>query len=670
MFNGTRALAQRDPSRAILIVAGLAVSAATLFAIRPSLAGVILSADYLPHRFCYLARPALVWTHVIADTVTGIAYTIISVTLAYLIHKGRRDIPFHWMFLAFGLFIVACGGTHVMEAITVWIPVYVLSGIVKVFTALVSGLTAILLPFTIPQVLTLVRQAKTSEINKKRFVGLLETAPDAIVVVDNHGEMVLVNAQAERTFGYSREELLGHPIQMLFPMDSNEGGPADPINFLGDLGDRPRASGVELTGLRRGGHQFPVEVSLSPLETEEGTLVSSAIRDISDRKQAEENLRQAQQVEGIGRLAGGIAHDFNNVLSVILGHCEMLNQQSDVSNRARKEIGQINTAAQHAADLTRQLLAFGRQQVMQTRVIDLNRTIVETSSMIRRLIGEDIEVSISQAESLWPIKVDPSQVTQVIVNLAVNARDAMPSGGRLTIETENVTLDADYARKHTQVPPGAYVLLAITDTGMGMNEAIKSRIFDPFFTTKEMGKGTGLGLATVYGIVKQSGGFIWVYSEPEQGTTFKIYFPRSEAPKSEDKTVPNLAKDSRGTETILVLEDNDHVREVAVAFLQSFGYTVLEAGEPEKALEIAEMHDGPINLLLTDVVLPRMSGRIVGEKIMALRPSTKVLFVSGYTSNVIVQKGILEDGVAFLQKPYTREGLAAKVRAMLNQPAD
>jgi PAS domain S-box-containing protein len=665
MVDGTGLLVQQKPSKLLVLLAGLVASAILLLALRPSLSAAILSADYLPHRFCYLARPGLVWTHVISDTLTGIAYTVISCTLAYLIFKGRRDIPFHWMFLAFGLFIVACGGTHVMEAVTTWIPVYVLSGALKVFTAFVSGLTAVLLPFTVPKILTLVRQAKTSEANKKRFVGLLETAPDAIVVVNTQGEMVLVNAQTERAFGYTRNELLGKQIGMLVPGGFQEH--TDNSTYSNNNNEQPLSSGIELNGRRKDGHEFPVEVSLAPLETEEGMLLSSAIRDISDRKRVEEELRQAQRMEGLGRLAGGIAHDFNNTLSVILGHCELLDDQILVSDPAFKDIQKINKAAQHAADLTRQLLAFGRQQVMQTKVVNLNRTIVEISNMLQRLIGEDIEVSIHQDGSLWHIKVDTTQVTQVIMNLALNARDAMPSGGKLTIETENVTLDEDYARRHSELRPGEYVLLAISDTGTGMDEATKNRIFDPFFTTKEMGKGTGLGLATVYGIVKQSGGFIWVYSELGQGTSFKIYFPRSEAPKSVEPTALVSGENLHGTETILVLEDNDQVREVAVVFLESFGYKVLEANEPEKALEIARTYDGQIHLLLTDVVLPKMSGRAVGEKIVKMRPETRVLFVSGYTSNVIVQKGILEEGVSFLQKPYTREGLGIKIKAILSQ---
>lgn len=501
-----------------------------------------------------------------------------------------------------------------------------------------------------------------------KFRGLLEAAPDAIVVVNGQGEIVLINAQTEQAFGYRREELLGKKVDMLVPDFFRESPAGQEIKFLSEVHMRPAGSSLELHGLRKDGTEFPAEVTLSPLETDEGLLVSSAIRDITDRKRAENQLQMVQRVESLGRLAGGVAHDFNNILNVILGYCGLLLERTEFSGTSREQIEQIKTAAAHAVDLTRQLLAFGRQQVMQARVLNLNSVLSEMSSMLQRLIGEDIDVFLSPAPNLWSILADPAQMMQVVMNLAVNSRDAMPGGGKLTIETGNITLDSDYTKKHLQVPAGNYVLLAITDTGTGMDEETKVRIFDPFFTTKEMGKGTGLGLATVYGIVKQSGGFIWAYSELGQGTSFKIYFPRTDATEADPMPKPYTSKQSGGTETILILEDNDQLRELAREFLESSGYTVLEAGDPEKALEVARSYKKTIDLLLTDVVLPRMSGQAVADKLNELRPGIKVLFVSGYTDDVIVRHGILHDGVAFLQKPYTRDALTSKIRSVLEQP--
>jgi len=386
-------------------------------------------------------------------------------------------------------------------------------------------------------------------------------------------------------------------------------------------------------------------------------------------RRSEEQLRQWQRVEAIGRLAGGVAHDFNNLLMTILGCSELLLREFDADDPRREEVEEIRRAAQRATSLTHQLLAFGRRQVLQPRVLDLNEIVANMDRMLRRMIGEDIQFLTILAPGLWPAKVDPGQIEQVIMNLVVNARDAMPQGGRLTVETSNMRLDEDYARRHIAVKPGAFVMLAVTDTGCGMNAETQSHLFEPFFTTKEKGKGTGLGLSTVYGIIKQSGGNIWAYSEAGKGSTFKVYLPRAEDPLKRHRPKEIALEVSRGTETILLVEDEEAVRTMISRVLQGSGYTVLEACQGREAIEVCRKHPGPIHLMVTDVIMPQMSGRELAERLAAVRPETKVLFMSGYPDNAIVHHGVLDPGTAFLQKPFTLTALENKVREVLAQGA-
>jgi signal transduction histidine kinase len=382
-------------------------------------------------------------------------------------------------------------------------------------------------------------------------------------------------------------------------------------------------------------------------------------------RKSEEQLRQSQKLEAVGRLAGGIAHDFNNLLSVILSYAEMLIVDRSVSARGRAELEEIKRAGERAADLTRQMLAFSRQQVLEAKIIDLNDILANLHKMLGRVLGEDIELKLLPARQLGLVLADPGQLEQVIMNLVVNARDAMPQGGKLTIATSNVELDHTYAKEHLGVTPGPYVLLSVSDTGVGMDKAMQARIFEPFFTTKERGKGTGLGLSTVFGIVKQSGGNLLVYSEPGLGATFKIYLPQAQG---EQMAVParSATAVTRGTETILLVEDEDQVRSVASGVLGRAGYHVLEARSPGEAILACEQHPVRIDLLLTDVVMPNMSGRLLAERISSLRPDIRVLFMSGYTDDAILHHGVLDSGVAFLQKPLTPVALARKVREVLD----
>ncbi len=380
---------------------------------------------------------------------------------------------------------------------------------------------------------------------------------------------------------------------------------------------------------------------------------------------SEEQLRQSQKLEAVGRLAGGIAHDFNNLLSVILSYAEMLIGDEAFTARGRAELEEIKRAGERAADLTRQMLAFSRQQVLEPKIIDLNDILANLHKMLGRVLGEDIELKLLPARQLGLVLADPGQLEQVIVNLVVNARDAMPQGGKLTIATSNVELDQGYANDHLGVTPGPYVLLSVSDTGVGMDKATQARVFEPFFITKEMGKGTGLGLSTVFGIVKQSGGNLLVYSEPGMGATFKIYLPRAQGEQAA-RSPRTPATVTRGTETILLVEDEDQVRSVASGVLRRAGYHVLEARSPGEAILVCEQHPVRIDLLLTDVVMPKMSGRLLAERISSVRPGIRALFMSGYTDDAILHHGVLDSGVAFLQKPLTTDALARKVREVLD----
>ena len=391
------------------------------------------------------------------------------------------------------------------------------------------------------------------------------------------------------------------------------------------------------------------------------------LQDMTEQRSLELQFRQAQKLEAVGRLAGGVAHDFNNLLTVIMSYTDFVLEALPEGDPVRQDVEQIRNAGSSAARLTRQLLAFSRQQVLAPRVLDLNAVLSDSAKLLNRLLGEDIRLVTTLAPDIGTVKADAGQLEQVIMNLAVNARDAMPDGGQLTIETANVEMDEAYVRKHAVARMGRYVMLAITDTGVGMTEETKTHIFEPFFTTKESGKGTGLGLATVYGIVKQSGGFIWAYSEVGQGTTFKIYLPRADEPA--DRATPAAPTGSLGgTEAILVVDDAPAVRLAVRTVLERHGYSVFEAMNGEAAVELAAKHRGPLDLLITDVVMPGMSGRAVAQRLAAERPGLKVLYMSGYTDDTIVRHGVLEPGIRFIQKPFVPDVLAQRVREVLDTP--
>jgi nitrogen-specific signal transduction histidine kinase/CheY-like chemotaxis protein len=392
-------------------------------------------------------------------------------------------------------------------------------------------------------------------------------------------------------------------------------------------------------------------------------------QDITDRKRLEEQLVVSQKMEAVGLLAGGVAHDFNNLLGVIMGYSDLLLDGFPSDDPRCHQLQQIKKAGVRATSLTRQLLAFSRKQIFQPRILDLNALVTDFNKMLLRMVGEDIELVCNLKPSLGQIKADPGQIEQVIMNLVVNSRDAMPTGGKLIIETANADLDETYCRAHPAVQPGSYAMVAVSDTGAGMDAKTQARIFEPFFTTKEQGKGTGLGLATVYGVVKQSGGYVWVYSELGKGTTFKIYFPRIDEPvqavEAMDQGKPELL---RRSETILLVEDAEPLRELTRELLENNGYTVFVAENGAEAIELAEHEDRPIHLLLTDVVMPGMSGREVASYLTAKRPDMRVIFMSGYTNDVIAHHGVLDSGISFIEKPFSQETLMRKLREVLDRP--
>jgi len=394
--------------------------------------------------------------------------------------------------------------------------------------------------------------------------------------------------------------------------------------------------------------------------------VIERMRTREERQKLEAQLQQSQKLEAIGTLAGGIAHDFNNILTVIIGNAELLSLSLGEDNPLQGRVEEISKGGKHAASLTHQLLAFSRKQILQPQVLDLNGIIPNMEKMLRRLIGEDIDLKTILAPDLGSVEADPGQIEQVIMNLVVNARDAMPTGGKLTIETTNVDLDETYASKHVAVKPGPYVMMAISDNGTGIDEETRSNIFEPFFTTKRKGSGTGLGLSTVYGIVKQSKGNIWVYSEPEKGTTFKIYLPRLEKVAESSKKVKATAESLTGSETIMVVEDNETVRDMARSVLQRYGYSILDVPDGEEAIRVSEQYEGHIHLMVTDVVMPGISGRMLAEKLADKRPKMKVLYMSGYTDDTIFHHGVLAKEIFFLQKPFTPKNLARKAREVLD----
>jgi PAS domain S-box-containing protein len=528
--------------------------------------------------------------------------------------------------------------------------------------AVKETLTRELLQKTVRFAIELERKEVARRQSEEKFHQLFESARDIIFTLDLDGNLTSLNQAAVEVFGWSKEEALKLNIKNLVAPEN--------LNICGQmmaqiLNDQPLPQ-FEITLLRKDGKKILLETTARLIGSDdEKKGVQGIARDVTERRHLENMVRQSQKMDAIGRLSGGLAHDFNNLLCVISGHTELLAEQLDQQHKGTRNVAQIKKAVDSASTLVRQLLAFSRKQVISPRVLDLNSVVVEIEKLLGRLIGENIEFSYSLHPALSRVRVDPVQIEQIIVNLALNARDAMPQGGKISIETGNVDIGGPFCSKGLHVRPGKYVVLVVSDNGVGMDEETQSRIFEPFYTTKELGKGTGLGLATVYGIVKQSGGTIWVYSEPGHGTTFKIYFPREEATTVDQSSQQITAENYNGNETILLVENAEPLRALAKEFLKSHGYAVLDAENGKEAIRIAKAFGGPIHLLLTDVIMPQMGGKHLAEQLAGLRPATKVLYMSGYTDDGIARSGISLAENIFLEKPFTRDTLLRKVRRLL-----
>ena len=690
-----------------------------LFVVSPKLLHELLSSAYMPHLYCYLGSTALAWTQVIADSVIGLAYFAISGTLVYLIYQGRRELPFHRLFLAFGLFIIACGVSHFLEAVTVWKPVYVLEATIKVLTALASVATAVTLPFAVPQVISLAQRARASEERRALLEATLierDTAQTALKdsnavleqkVLERTEELTKANEALEAEISERRrneQELRqseerfskafhSSPLPMTLStesegryLDVNDaflalvgfrrhavvGRTAFDLGFWVDPQDRSamlrrmreegRVLWLPAKILGSGGVIKEATVSAEQVEIGGQPCVLAITQDTTETKRLQAQFQQAQKMEAIGRLAGGMAHDFNNILGVIIGFSELSLGKLDPTLPVAKHLAQIRLAANRAANLTRQLLAFSRHQVVSPRVLDLNAVVDNVSTMLTRVVREDITFSFQPSVPIGSIMGDAGQIEQVLMNLVVNAQDAMPTGGEITIATANVALDEYYVGAHEPVIAGEYVMLSVRDTGSGMDEATKARIFEPFFTTKEPGKGTGLGLASVYGIVKQSGGYIWAYSELGRGTIFKLHFPQVQEDIENVSTPPIGEESLGGSETILFVEDEPSLRSVTAIALQSEGYTVLEAEDPANAIRLLEAYRGPVHLLLTDMIMPGMNGLELSKRLKLLRPGLKVMFISGYGGEQLARHVSDMPDAVLVEKPFSKVALLKKIR--------
>jgi PAS domain S-box-containing protein len=652
---------------------------------------------FIPYAVCLQWQPGLVWLHAASDIATGGAYCVIPIGLAWFAIK-RREFAVAWIWWFVALFLLASGTTHFIDAWVLWNSDYGLQGLLKAFTALLSVLTAILFWRMMPGLLAMPSRKQLRRISdqlsdetskhqrtveqlrhtEERFQLLVESVRDcALFVLDTAGHVNSWNAGAQHIKHYRADEILGKHFACFYTSEDQAAGkPMQALRVAASIGSYQDQG----WRVRKDGSLFFAEVLINPIMDQGGALVGfvKVTRDITQRKHAEAELdfartalAQSQKMEAVGQLTGGIAHDFNNILTAILGSLELLEVSADVLKpAASRMLGVIRHAAERGANLTRGLLAFSRKQTLAPAVVDINRLVAEMSELLRRSLGESISIETALAGGLWLALIDPHQMESALLNLAVNARDAMPQGGKLTIETGNARLDDEYVRYRNGIGAGEYVFLVVSDTGTGMPQDVLDHAFEPFYTTKDAGHGSGLGLSQVYGFVKQSGGNVELYSQVGRGTTVRMYFPRTDArpeppmPKIQDATVPSL----RGTETILIVDDDPDVRGYAVSAVRHLGYNALEASDADSALTILASRSD-IQLLFTDVGLPGMNGYELAKAAISGQPDLSVVFTSAYARTAMVNLELLNRArLQLLPKPFRIESLARILRSTLDRP--
>ena len=681
--------------------------------------------DFMPHGMCLLWRPDLLLLHAVSDSLIALSYYSIPIALIYFATK-RRDIEFRWMFVLFGAFILACGTTHIFGVWTLWHPYYLADGAVKALTALTSVGTAALLWRVMPEALAIPGKQHVEAMNRdlETQIDIRRRAEAALAELNADLERRVQDrtAEAERMNADLKEEvaervraerkaienelrfrnLVEGSIQAIVihrngkPLFANQAyadlfgcGAPDDVLALDSItrfiapeevdrvrehwaallrGDRLPAVG-EVKVQRLDGSPFWVYTQLRVVSWDGEPALQAVLLDITERMQSEDQLRQALKMEAVGQLTGGVAHDFNNILMVIMANVDALEEAETLDPRLLDRIKEISSATQRAADLTRQLLAFSRKQVLRPQHTSINDLVAATGNLLRRTLGEQIEIESILADDIWSTEIDRAQLETALVNLSINARDAMPRGGRLLIETKNVTLDANYVAQNPDAAAGDYVMLAVTDTGSGMSPEILNKVFEPFFTTKGL-QGTGLGLSMVYGFIKQSKGHIEIYSEIGGGTSIKLFLPRSDSGLQE-MMAPQSSPTPRGNERVLVVEDDEQVRTAITSQLQSLGYAVAGATDGAAGLAAFEAASQPYDLLLTDVVMPGLlNGKALADQVTRRWPKSKVVFMSGYTETAIIHQGRLDAGVLLLSKPFRKIDLAQILRQALDGTVD